>query len=530
MRRLISILALVVLKERADSGAFVKTVHRGIVHAIAVLILPSLVAAQEVSVEVEDDEEIVVDAAPATPSSPPATPPAPAPSAGPSELELLRAELAALRARVEVLDAARASAGEPAEANEQGPLATAEPATTPAPADRWGFGVSAYIQAQYEWSDLSEDELLQGGLVLNRNRFSIRRGRLRFAGEWEHVAFEIELDGSTTRGPFFGLRRTTVSALVRNADRTRLPWLDVSVGLTEIPFGHEVRQSQRDWPFMERSLGSLSFFRGPLDIGVRAQGALGIVRYDFGVMTGTPLDDRAGQELALDPTSAPDIAGRVGVETDPGGDVELAGGLSFLWGTGFHPGQDAVKGRLEWRDLNESGTLDTGEIVAIPGRAATPSLTFERWAVNVDLRAGFRTPIGWTRVVGELTLASNLDRAFYVADPIVTGYDVRHLAAYLAVTQEVLDWGLVGFRYDVFDPNSDLIDQRRGVSIPADASIHTISPLVGVRLPDGIIPGVRGRVVFQYDAIFDALGRDARGVPADLRNDQFTIRVQGEVR
>jgi hypothetical protein len=30
--------------------------------------------------------------------------------------------------------------------------------------------------------------------------------------------------------------------------------------------------------------------------------------------------------------------------------------------------------------------------------------------------------------------------------------------------------------------------------------------------------------------VLDALGRDARGVPADLANDQFTIRVQGELR
>ncbi|UJR81750.1 porin [Sandaracinus amylolyticus] len=486
--------------------------------------------AQSATIEIEeDDEEIVV---PATPPSPPAES---APVASePSEVERLRAELATLRERLDAIDAERAR--EATESAEEPP--PAEPVQeqespsldVPAQLQRWGLALSGYIQAQYEWSDLSEDQLLQGGVVLNRNRFSIRRGRIRLAGEWEHFAFEIELDGSTTRGPFFGLRRTTVSALLRNPQPGLPPFVELSAGLTEIPFGHEVRQSQRDWLFMERSLGSLAFFRGPLDLGVRAQGGLGVLRYDVAVMGGTPLDDRAGQGFAVDPTSAPDIVGRVGVETVNERDFELAGGVSFLWGTGFHPGQDAVKGRLEWRDLNESGTLDTGEIVAIPGRAATPSLTFERWGVNLDARAGVRTPIGWTRLFVEATLASNLDRSLFVADPVETGFDVRQLSAYAALTQEIFDWGLLGFRYDYYDPNSDLVDQRRGLSVPADAAIHTFSPLVGVRLPPEVAPGFAGRLVFQYDAIVDALGRDARGVPADLRNDQFTVRVQGEFR
>jgi hypothetical protein len=35
--------------------------------------------------------------------------------------------------------------------------------------------------------------------------------------------------------------------------------------------------------------------------------------------------------------------------------------------------------------------------------------------------------------------------------------------------------------------------------------------------------------MFQYDIILDALARDASGVPADLKNDQLTVRVQGEL-
>ena len=64
--------------------------------------------------------------------------------------------------------------------------------------------------------------------------------------------------------------------------------------------------------------------------------------------------------------------------------------------------------------------------------------------------------------------------------------------------------------------------------MPASAAIHTFSPIVAAVLPAGVIPYVRARLVLQYDAVLDALGRDARGVPANLKNDQFVVRAQVE--
>ena len=54
------------------------------------------------------------------------------------------------------------------------------------------------------------------------------------------------------------------------------------------------------------------------------------------------------------------------------------------------------------------------------------------------------------------------------------------------------------------------------------------APLVAAKLPPELTPGFRGRLVIQYDAVLDHLGRDERGVPVTLRNDQLTVRVQGE--
>ncbi|MCY1059636.1 porin [Nannocystis sp. SCPEA4] len=468
--------------------------------------------------------------------------PAPTPAQPDPEITALREQLAAVQARLQTVEDERRQ--EKSEQSQQekkrrtpfvrvGNVGRAEIAPTHvgfgpgAGLSQWGVRLSGYIQSQYQWSQLSEDQIQQGGATLNQNRFMVRRGRLRVSGDWRWAAFDFELDGSTTRGPFVGVRQANVSFVWRNPDAARPPYLMVTAGLTEAPFGHELRLGQREMMFMERSLGSLAFFPGPVDVGLRVRGGVAAFRYDLAIMNGTPLDDRAGARNTTDPTRAPDYIGRFGFAARPGKHA-LSGGVSLLYGTGFHRGSEATKNRLEWSDLNENGAIDTGELVAVPGQAATPSLNFRRWAVGADFQVGLRSKAGWTQILAEGTIASNLDRDLIVADPVVVGADLRELHGYVAVIQELFGRAVVGGRYDYYDPNTDLLDRRRGEFVPKAAAIHTISPIVGALLPPTWIPGVRGRLVFQYDAVLDALGRDSRGVPANLKNDQFIVRLQGE--
>jgi hypothetical protein len=478
---------------------------------------------------------------PSTPSTPPeATPPdAAEPTATPEpaavDVAALQAELAALQNRVVALESDRAVA-----TSNRRPRDATKPPTTEGDlppssvgfgrvltTDHWGLRFSGYMQVQYQYSQLSEDQLQQGGAALNRDRFAIRRGRARVNGDWRYFAFEFELDASTTRGPFIGVRQAHLDAIWRHRDRRRVPYIMASAGLTEVPFGYEVRLGQREMPFMERSVGSLAFFPGPVDVGLRLRGGVGPLRYDVAMMNGTPLDDRAGGPAGIDFNRRPDFAGRVGVEALPKR-WSIGAGASFLAGRGFHPGTDATKNLLQWQDLNENGALDSGETVAIPGTAALPSENFRRWAVGVDVQLGLKTKIGWSRLLAEAAIATNLDRGLLVSDPVATGADLRQISAYAAIVQDATRWALVGIRYDLYDANADLLDARRGRFVPANTAIHTISPLVGAVLPAGVVRGFRGRLVLQYDASIDTLGRDARGVPNDLRNDQLTLRLQGE--
>lgn len=383
-----------------------------------------------------------------------------------------------------------------------------------------GLRVGGYIQAQYESNQQSEDQLQQGGVPLNQNRFLIRRARLRLDHDWEYVRAALELDGNTTRGVTFGIRRAEASLLYRGeAKGSEPPLVMVTLGIMDVPFGYELLESSRERPFMERTTGGLALFPTDQDAGVRVSGGISFFRYAVAVMNGEPVDNSG---FPRDPNAAKDVIGRLGVDTKRGA-LSIGGGTSFATGKGFHAGQDAGKNQIVWRDGDQDGNFDPGEVAAVPGSGATPSKNYERWALGLDVEAALETKLGRSKLYAEGFLAQNYDRGVLPADPIVTGVDVREAGAYVAFLQDVTKYGLVGFRAGFYDPNLDTTETRQGRLLPLSQTIWTLSPLVGFTL--------RGmaKLLFQYDVVLDNLGRDSRGVPADAKNNQATLRLQVEL-
>lgn len=386
-----------------------------------------------------------------------------------------------------------------------------------------GVTVTGYIQAQYESHQDSEDQLRQGGTTYNLDRFLVRRARLRIEKEWDWTSLLLEFDGNTVRGASARVQKAEAS-LVWRPDPSRtsdIPYARLTFGLFDVPFGHELVESPRVRPFMERSQASRAFFPAEPDLGVRLSGGLGFFRYAMAIMNGEPLDVKTGFP-GTDPNSSKDLVARFGVDTKPVENVTVAGGVSALKGTGFHAGTDATKNAIVWRDLNENGAIDPGEMTSNPATAATPSQNFGRWAVGADVEVGVKTSLGWSRLMGEIVMANNLDRGLFIADPIQTGLDVRELGYVIRLHQEFLRYGLVGFRMDLYDPNADVFEKRAGKLLPSTQRIRAFSPLVGFVLPD------KAKLLFQYDIIQDYLARDERGVPTDMKNNQWTLRLQVE--
>ena len=378
-----------------------------------------------------------------------------------------------------------------------------------------GLQQGGYLQAQYEWNELSEDQLLQGQPV-NQDRFVLRRARLRFDHGSDFTAATLELDANTVNGLKVGVRRAEGGLIWRAEDETAPPLVMLSAGVTDIPFGAEIVESPRDRVFMERTLGSRALFPTEADVGAKLSLVYGPFAAVVAVMNGEPVD---GRTFPTDPNSAKDVIGHVAVAAPIGKGIVIEGGASLATGKGFHPGSPASKDDLVWVDENNDGVAQSTEIRGVQGSAATSSENFDRDAVGFDLRLTVPTPIGESQLFAEAFVANNYDRGLLLADPVTSGLDVRQLGASASLAQEVTEWAYVGFRAAYYDPNSDVFEQRKGRILPVSQEIWTFSPVIGASIE-------RARVSVQYDFVQDSLARDKQGVPTDAENDQLTARVE----
>jgi hypothetical protein len=473
---------------------------------------------------------------PATPPAPavaePTAPTAPAAAAAGSApdlakvVEMQRADLDEQDTRITELER-QLKEMKSAQATKQAPAPVAPAAARPVHADVAPFKVRGYIQSQYEFHQDSEDQLFIGGAPTNQNRFLLRRVRLKLERDWEYGGAMVEFDANTVKGPSIGLQHAEVSLAYRDAEHH--PLVRTALGLFDNPFGREVVESPRARPFMERSYASREFFPSEPDLGVELMGQIAWFRYSVAAVNGQPIGDRTGFVLQ-DPNSHKDLLGRVGIEVNLPHDTAVTAGASVLNGKGFRPGTDPTKNSVAWRDnLVEDGLLQPSELIGIPGTAGTPSVNFSRWLVGGDFGVEFSSVLGQTHVFGEISVASNMDRNVFIADPVTTGYDVREFGYYAEIYQEFSLPGIApvepiaGFRYDFYDPDSDVLEKRSGRTLPLTESVKTYAPLIGVQVAK------RARLVGEWDIIGDSMARSSLGVPIDRKNNIVTIRLQGEL-
>jgi hypothetical protein len=381
-----------------------------------------------------------------------------------------------------------------------------------------GIATLGYLQLQYESHQDSLNQLFQGGAPQNKDRFDVRRARLISTGEWQYVAYVLELDANTVSGPQVDLRKAEGSLQYR-PDRKKPALVMATLGMFDTPFGYEVVEVPRTRWFMEPSTAARALWPGSADVGVRLAGAASFFRWTVAVLNGHPLGETSPYALQ-DPIGWKDVVARFGVDVTPRENFHIAGGISSTRGKGFHAGTDATPASIQWIDANRDGQLQPNELKGIPAQSARPSQTFDRFALGADLRLHFRSRLGVTKIYGEVVVASNMDRGLFVADPALTHVDQRELGYYVGLVQEIGRYGVVGFRYDLYDPNLDAFDKRGGALLPYGQAITTYAPLIGVTLPE------RFRLTFEYDFIANALGRDSRGVPASLAMNTWTLRLQ----
>jgi hypothetical protein len=111
----------------------------------------------------------------------------------------------------------------------------------------------------------------------------------------------------------------------------------------------------------------------------------------------------------------------------------------------------------------------------------------------------------------------------FVADPSIIGRDLREFAFLGGFTQEITKCGFVGFRADGYNPDLDSTTSERGLVLVTSQTVTTLAPIIGLQLPG------RARLTFEYDYVINLLGRNASGVPTQLDDNDWIIRLQGEL-
>jgi hypothetical protein len=425
--------------------------------------------------------------------------------------------------------------------------------------------LSGYVQVDYVHSAESRDQLndanqLQGAvlgaqgqlsgstgqssdanaLVLNQNRFLLRRARLRAADQFAYktlaLDYVLQVDANSIAGLALSLRDAEAGLVwspggfgakneALGAEGYQPLRVRLGAGLFRSPFGYDVyEQSHAARLFAEPSLLANAFFPGDYDFGARLQVDYGDVFLVAAVQNGEPIGARPF--AARDPNSAKDLFLRAGGASQLFSALRVDGGVSFMRGTGFHPGTPPTKDTLVWRDFNEDGIAQPFEIQVIRGASATASENFERWAVGADLRANVTFPFGKLTLFGEGATGVNIDRGIRPADPIVSGAPQRAITVHGGFVQELGQLFMVGARVDHYDARIDATDRQGGQLVRANRPFTYYSFAGALRLFESSERRGRGRLMVEYQRRRDKLARDESGRPADLDDDRLTLRMQ----
>ena len=383
----------------------------------------------------------------------------------------------------------------------------------------WLVDVTGYVQADsVAWTQDSVDELDPGSSApLNKERFLIRRGRVRVDAQKGDFSAGIELDGNTVDGPTARILGATVGYHLKGPDHD-VPLLSVQAGLFKTPFGVEVPAAEREKAFLEPPAFARALFPGNYDAGVMAQGGYGIARWSIAMVNGAPVGDT--QWKGKDPTASYDLVGRVGASIEGPRQVRVEAGASALTGKALHAGTPPTKDELQWVDENGDGIVQTTELQVVPGFPAVPSKTFDHHALGADLQVHWCIcMLGRGTAFAEAALATNLDRALIYADPVAASRDYRELGFSIGFVQEAGRYARFGARYDRYAGDRDA-NTRAGLTVIGVDKIFSTLALIGVAHWEG------AQLTAEYDHERNPFGRGDDGTPRTREADRLTLRAQ----
>jgi hypothetical protein len=287
---------------------------------------------------------------------------------------------------------------------------------------------SGYIQSRYErtgdasWGFTSNEAT---GAPRGKNRFYIRRGRLKTTYAGDISEYMLQIDAASETGVTL---KDAEASLVLNETvfPGPTPWeFKLTLGQFKVPFGFEVVQSSADREMPERAQFIRAYFPGERDRGLRMTFRYDWLRVATAVINGNFTQGDTAGSLGFDQSSFKDVIGHVG------GDFE------FL----------AIAGSLQWgHDYRQAGA----------GR--NQYLRYNRFRLGADAQFYYDIPsVGGLSLKGEVVYQNDSNLAFSGA-PADKCLDLKSYGWYAILTQNVGEYFGFTFRADQFDPNTGVED------------------------------------------------------------------------
>lgn len=304
--------------------------------------------------------------------------------------------------------------------------------------------ISGYLQAQWQWAEQPGIDAFQDGGKFNpdsRNRFMVRRGRIKFAYTYKNIQLVVQPDfsekGVSLKDAYLNLSTNDKVAALQ-------------MGVFDRPFGYEISYSSSLRESAERSRVFLSLFPGE-----RGVGAMAILKGKSGELANFTLNAGLfnGNGVGAETDSRKDFIGRIAYLKKMS---NLAVGASFSTYLG------GVR-NVTANDRTEQFNFVSG--TGFEAKEVDKNSYIGRNYYGVGATFLLNSCIGVTNIRAEYLFGQQPGTLTANADPSGTSFGagtaplyVRNFSGYYAIL--VQDIGKsrhsVTLKYDAYDPNTKI--------------------------------------------------------------------------
>jgi len=383
--------------------------------------------------------------------------------------------------------------------------------------------VTGYLQFQYQKADSMGAKSFAGGDFDPKvdNRFSVRRGRVKFAYAGNRSNYVLQFD-VTEKG--LGIK----DAYMNFTD----PWMEaftITGGVFNKPFGYEIAysSSQRESP--ERARFTQTLFPGERDLGAMLTFQMpkaspwSFIKVDAGYFAGNGTNPEFDKKK--------DFIGHIGiVRTAFYETIRYGVGLSYYNG-GVYQGTKNVYEMAEVGGVNVFSKLAADTTVG----------TFQkREYKGVDAQVTIETVVGLTTLRGEYVMGDQSGQAKTSTSPttdftkvtgtatVPDGYNRKFNGGYVYFVQSIAHTPVtLVAKYDFYDPNTKVKGDEVGKTATGQKATNA-ADLKYTTLGLGAVVAVSNnvKVIGYYDMVTNEKSKNLSGYTKDLKDNVFTLRLQ----